>query len=496
MSKLFESIDNLFDTNEVILSESRRPVKEALNFKKYGIQRAADQDFRDDGSSFKGYVCNGMPITYSRYNGEVFLSICPDYLGDLNYDEYSKLPSYKDCDKYNGVPEDSVDLEDVADICKRFKAEYDEAVSKLSDVSDDDYKALTDTYLEKAKREYKEALEKIESLGSEKLLGLSNYTIANLRRYLDGLRSGIKNWDWESQKNTSQSVRRRQMTDESKEYESKINWYLSEINEIIDKALSTNESEEPLKEDKESDVNYILKLCNMSIEEDSCEDDCAQDNSCEDDQEKLTESEYTPNARKCIDAANLLGQIDLKDIEDAAKIKAQIEKLFDKLIKLAPKLNKKEQKEMEEATKCEEDSESLKAAKANMEKLRQRHGFVKPKKKSGEGDSVEFVSPEAYKDIEKKANDVKKAFDKSKRNVKESEASNYDNLKQSMGEDFDEFTKYLMINYCLNPERSDEAASLGDKFKLNDDELSKMKSSIDALDPKTIETAKWRFGKQ
>lgn len=59
-----------------------------------------------------------------------------------------------------------------------------------------------------------------------------------------------------------------------------------------------------------------------------------------------------------------------------------------------------------------------------------------------------------------------------------------------MGEDFDEFTKYLMINYCLNPERSDEAASLGDKFKLNDDKLSRMKSSIDALDPKTIETAK------
>ena len=69
----------------------------------------------------------------------------------------------------------------------------------------------------------------------------------------------------------------------------------------------------------------------------------------------LNETEYTPNARKCIDAANLLGQIDLKDIEDAAKIKDQVERLFDKLVKLAPKLNKKEQKEIEEASKCDED---------------------------------------------------------------------------------------------------------------------------------------------
>lgn len=120
----------------------------------------------------------------------------------------------------------------------------------------------------------------------------------------------------------------------------------------------------------------------------------------------LNETEYTPNARKCIDAANLLGQIDLKDIEDAAKIKDQVERLFDKLVKLAPKLNKKEQKEIEEASKCdEEDSESLKAGKANMEKLRKQNGFSK-------SDEVEFVNGEAQTDLEKKAEEVKQAFNK------------------------------------------------------------------------------------
>lgn len=110
-----------------------------------------------------------------------------------------------------------------------------------------------------------------------------------------------------------------------------------------------------------------------------------------DESENLNEAEYTPNARKCIDAANLLGQIDLSDVEDAAKIKDSIDKLFDKLVRLAPRIDKrekKEQKEIEEAS-SNEDSELVKAAKANMEEIKKNP--INPENKDELNDKAKEV---------------------------------------------------------------------------------------------------------
>lgn len=171
----------------------------------------------------------------------------------------------------------------------------------------------------------------------------------------------------------------------------------------------------------------------------------------------LKEAEYTANARKCIDAANLLGQINLRDIENAAKIQDQIDKLFDKLVKLAPKLNKKEQKEAEEATKCNEDSESLKAAKVNMERLRKQYGFTKSEDKPGEGSNIDFVNGEARADLEKKANKVTKTMKDEKLN----ESSDYSDLELRISDEILD----AMLTKGLDSTNYDEVSNFLETFQ-------------------------------
>lgn len=133
-----ESLSGYKKIAESIYKKDKRFLNEAarLNFKKFGIDRLPEEDFSDDGTRFRMFVCDGMPISFARSAGKAYLAIRPDYLSELSYKEYSKLPTYRDCDKYNGVPEEDVDLSDVAEICKKLKAEYDEAVDrKLNNTS-------------------------------------------------------------------------------------------------------------------------------------------------------------------------------------------------------------------------------------------------------------------------------------------------------------------------------------------------------------------------
>ena len=103
-------------------------IKEAFNprnFGKYGFVRNPSEGFSDDGNRFRAYLYKNMlPMTYLKADGEVYISLRLDYLNDLSYREYSKLPSYKEADKYNGVPEDSVDLQDLVNIADRLIKEY------------------------------------------------------------------------------------------------------------------------------------------------------------------------------------------------------------------------------------------------------------------------------------------------------------------------------------------------------------------------------------
>lgn len=91
-------------------------MNEAFNprtLSKYGVTRDPNHDFTDDGHRFTSYLYKGVvPISYTRGYGEVFLSIRFDVLNDIRYEDYRKFPSYKYSDKYNGVDENSVDVDD------------------------------------------------------------------------------------------------------------------------------------------------------------------------------------------------------------------------------------------------------------------------------------------------------------------------------------------------------------------------------------------------
>lgn len=103
----------------------------AKQFRKYGFVHMTGEDFTDDGAKFQVWTHEGtgLKVTYTRLadawgtgEAEVFLSVRTWELG-LEYADYSKLPHYHDCDKYNGTPESMVDLDDLVSIMLYFKAD-------------------------------------------------------------------------------------------------------------------------------------------------------------------------------------------------------------------------------------------------------------------------------------------------------------------------------------------------------------------------------------
>jgi len=264
-SEEVKSADNKLEETKALNEDVDILEEDKLNFKKYGIERFPEEDFSDDGNHFRGYICNGVPISYLKDDGQVYLSIRVDYLEGLTYNEYSKLPSYKDCDKYNGVSDSQVDLADVAEICKRIKAEYEEALKDVKEVSDDDYKAYVDKYYEKAKREFEEAKNELKVLGPEDLLNASEWDLKDLKSYLQRVKDEIEYKNWDKKSKDSQITRRYNLDNDSKEQYERVSWYLQQIKEIVKKI--TSKRTESLEENKEQDIKDILEIINEDKEE-------------------------------------------------------------------------------------------------------------------------------------------------------------------------------------------------------------------------------------
>ena len=173
---------------KISIKEDADSSRARLNFKSAGINRVPEKDFSDDGTRFRMYEYDGVPISYTTYDGDGYLSIRVDELASgLNYYEYSKLPSYREADKYNGVPIRTIDLEDVKRICKKLKAEYEKA---LGDIANVDYSEASKV-INKIKSIHEQQCEDVLKLiadDPEKLLNLSEYRIKQVREYFAGLR--------------------------------------------------------------------------------------------------------------------------------------------------------------------------------------------------------------------------------------------------------------------------------------------------------------------
>lgn len=74
----------------------------AANGRKYGINRAEQYDFTDDGNAFRGFIYKGMPITQHYSHGEVYLTIRTDYLtNNYTWREWRDTPEYMLEDEFN-----------------------------------------------------------------------------------------------------------------------------------------------------------------------------------------------------------------------------------------------------------------------------------------------------------------------------------------------------------------------------------------------------------
>lgn len=71
--------------------------------KKYGFFRTPSEDFSDDGTRFLMYEYKGLQVSYAYVDGDHYISLRPDYTPDLSYEVYSKFPSYKNANDFNGV---------------------------------------------------------------------------------------------------------------------------------------------------------------------------------------------------------------------------------------------------------------------------------------------------------------------------------------------------------------------------------------------------------
>lgn len=100
----------------------------AANGKAYGIERAEQFDFRDDGASFKGYIYKGMPLTQhvSKDYG-TFLCIRTDYCrNNFTWKDWAATEEYKLEDEFNGCAQ--VDLD-------KLVANLDAIIAKVAEMN-------------------------------------------------------------------------------------------------------------------------------------------------------------------------------------------------------------------------------------------------------------------------------------------------------------------------------------------------------------------------
>ena len=162
--------------------------------KKYGVVRDPANDFVDDGNRFTAYLYKGViPIRYLKSKGQVYLSIAFDDLGDVNYDEYKNFGSYQDGDKYNGVPADSVDIEDFVSILERAKKDYEEFKASVKAPNIDDYKAFRKVYADYFKK-VSERAKKLIADNIDTIADLSDYELKKIFEYYKNIKFQLSRW--------------------------------------------------------------------------------------------------------------------------------------------------------------------------------------------------------------------------------------------------------------------------------------------------------------
>lgn len=111
-----------------------------INYKKYGMERAKDLDFADDGAYFRCYLAGKnkkVRVSVTTYEGDYFISARIDGTG-LPYVEYEvrkTLPGYDKLDMLNGVAGTSItenDLKELENAINIYEEAYLNKIAELN----------------------------------------------------------------------------------------------------------------------------------------------------------------------------------------------------------------------------------------------------------------------------------------------------------------------------------------------------------------------------
>lgn len=179
IDKSFEVSEDDF-INEAVLDEDTKIRLSAIP----GVTRDREGDFTDDGNRFQAYLYKGLiPITYLRFDGDVYITIAFHHLKDINYEEYKEFPSYKHAKDFNGV---SVANFDPQVFKKNLDAAYDDVTTFLGSVKEVDPQQLDDRIkvINKACKEYEEKVKQYIKDNALNIMKIPDYQFRELKRYV------------------------------------------------------------------------------------------------------------------------------------------------------------------------------------------------------------------------------------------------------------------------------------------------------------------------
>lgn len=161
----------------------------ATNGKAYGIVRAEQYDFRDDGSFFRGYEYKGVPLTQCVYQGTTYLAIRTDYLkNNFTSKDWIETEEWKLEDEFNGVG--MVDLDKLVENLERVIAKRDE-MNRNATVDQQELEAAK----QKAQQEIEAVEKRLEAVkNSDKAWWeLSEYELKSAKDYMKSL---MRDLEW------------------------------------------------------------------------------------------------------------------------------------------------------------------------------------------------------------------------------------------------------------------------------------------------------------
>lgn len=212
---------------------------ERINLTKYGFVRWPEEDFNDDGARFTCYKAGKrIRVSKTTYRDEVFISARLAGPGLLDYDEYSKLPHYKDLDKLNGIDKDKITEQDLIELfrnCIEYERAYEALEAQCTVPSIQEIQDYLDEVKQIRIKEYDEIKGLLAAKVDKLVLNLGAYDWKQItERFRDLYRATqVDTADSAMGRRAYPGPARKLLKDKS---ELKPSWYYTSIKEYISKA--------------------------------------------------------------------------------------------------------------------------------------------------------------------------------------------------------------------------------------------------------------------